>query len=109
MKDLPPGSAAWTGGREYQGEYAERIRHFLAQIDEQAVLDYASALRDNQTSCNISSEFSVGNFHLVRKITFNDGLEWIVRLRMPPMPGQKSTSISRLDMQSELDTMEFVR
>jgi hypothetical protein len=109
MQNPPVGSAAWTGGREYEDEYAERIHRFIEQINEQAVLDYVSALRKDQEQCTISPEFSVGNFNLVRKVKFDDGVEWIVRFRMPPMPGQDNTPISLQDMQSELDTMEFVR
>lgn len=112
---LPSGSAAWTCGEEYEGEYTERINQFIDKINKNALLSYASSLRGNQP-CTISPEFSVGSFNLVRKIQFDDGVEWIVRLRMPPMPDQGSGMASPpdrekmlLDMQSELATMEFVR
>ncbi|KAI0096980.1 hypothetical protein GGR51DRAFT_578541 [Nemania sp. FL0031] len=112
---LPFGSAAWTNGEEYGGEYAERINQFVHKINTKALLSYASSLRGNQL-CTVSHEFSVGSFNLVRKIQFDDGVEWIVRLRMPPMPDRGSSTASpparkrmRLDMQSELATMEFVR
>lgn len=111
---LPFGSAAWTGGEEYGGEYSERINHFIDKVDQDALVAYVSALRGHR-SCTISREFSVGSFNLVRKIQFDDGLEWIARLRMPPMPGHGSRAGSPvgdrilLDMQSELTTMEFVR
>lgn len=69
----------------------------------------------------MSREFSVGTSKLVRQIQFIDGVEWIARLRMPPMPDQDNKEISAdskagrerrralLDMQSELATMDFVR
>ncbi|KAK4151386.1 hypothetical protein C8A00DRAFT_45395 [Chaetomidium leptoderma] len=95
---LPLGSTAWTGGEEYGGEYADRINQFIHQIDKNALLSYASALRGSQP-CTISSEFSVGSFNL-----------WTVRLRMPPMPDHPpSREKIFMDMQSELATMEFVR
>jgi hypothetical protein len=78
------------------------------------MLAYASALRENRP-CTISREFSVGSFNLVHKIQFDGGVEWIARLRMPPMPDQGSRAVSPamerilLGMQSELATMEFVR
>lgn len=117
---LSVGSAAWTGGEEYAGEYSERINQFTDQINQKALLGYASALRGNRP-CTISREFSVGNFNLVRKTQFDDGVQWIARLRMPPMPDQDGGAVSPvpetgcgrgrilLDMQSELATMELVR
>ncbi|GAB1311967.1 hypothetical protein MFIFM68171_02177 [Madurella fahalii] len=111
------GSAAWTCGDEYggEGEYADRIDQFIDKINKNALLSYASLLRGNQP-CTLSSEFSVGHFNLVRKIQFDDGVEWIARLRMPPMADHGNGMISPpswerifLDMQSELATMEFVR
>lgn len=112
---LPLGSAAWTGGEEYEGEYADRIDQFMGRINETALLSYASSLRGNQP-CTISSEFSVGSFNLVRKVQFDDGIEWIVRLRMPSMADHgsgmvphASTEWTFSDMQSEIATMEFVR
>ncbi|KAI1144937.1 hypothetical protein F4825DRAFT_458021 [Nemania diffusa] len=112
---VPFGSAAWTNGEEYSGEYTERINQFIDKINEKALISYASLLRGNQL-CTVSPQFSVGSFNLVRKIQFEDGVEWIVRLRMPPIPGQGSGMASPttrermlLDLQSELATMEFVR
>ncbi|EFY86254.1 hypothetical protein MAC_07708 [Metarhizium acridum CQMa 102] len=114
---LPLGNAAWTGVGGCVEEYAERINKFVDKIDSKALESYASSLRGNQP-CTISAEFSVGNFNLVRKIQFRDGVECIVRLRMPPMPvaGQLNDMVSPqarekrlLEMESELATMEFVR
>jgi hypothetical protein len=64
----------------------------------------------------------VGNFNLVRKIVFEDGVEWIARLRMPvlkdrvdqPCRTASSHQIVReaerkkvlLEMKSKLATME---
>ncbi|OAA56859.1 Protein kinase-like domain protein [Cordyceps fumosorosea ARSEF 2679] len=109
------GSAAWMSGEEYGGEYAVRIKQFINKIDEKALLSYASSLRGEQP-CTISPEFSVGSFNLVHKIQFNDGVEWVARLQMPPIRDGGSVMVSPatqermiLDMQSELATMEFVR
>lgn len=114
MDSLPVGSAAWIGGEAYfdSEEYSDRINQFIDKIDEGALVTFASGLRENR-SCNISREFSVGSFHLVRKIQFDDGVEWIARLRMPPMPDEDGEIDTRestlLGMQSELATMEFLR
>lgn len=108
------GSAAWTGGQEYQDEYSERITQFSDRINKEALVDFASSLRDNQPF-TLSDIFSVGNFNFVLKIEFDDGVEWVARLRMPPMPdSSSSTSVNEKEkalreMKSELATMEFVR
>ncbi|KID81986.1 Protein kinase-like domain protein [Metarhizium guizhouense ARSEF 977] len=118
MTDSPPlGNVSWKGVGGDAEEYAERIHKFIDKIDNKALESYASSLRGNQP-CKISTDFSVGNFNLVRKIQFHDGVEWIVRLLMPPVPvaGQLVETVSAkarekrlLSMQSELATMEFVR
>ncbi|KAM3499699.1 hypothetical protein MY11210_009593 [Beauveria gryllotalpidicola] len=111
-ESLPFGSAAWTSGEEYGGEYAVHINQFIDKINEKALLSYASLLRGIQP-CILSPEFSVESFNLVRKIQFDDGLEWVVRLRMPPMLNEGSGMASppsreriMLDIQSELATMD---
>jgi hypothetical protein len=115
---LPVGSDAWTNGEEYGGEYADRIRHFLPKIDEGKLLEHAELVRQKKKgSCTLHPKFSVGQDNLVRKIRFDDGVEWIVRLRMPPFPGSGSDLgpdlnnhvHARQSFQSELDTMDFVR
>lgn len=114
-ESLPFGSAAWTNGEEFGGEYAERINQFMDKINKESLISYASSLRGNQP-CSLSPKFSVGSFNLVRKIQFDDGVEWAARLRMPPMPDEGDAMAAPptgermlLDMQSELATMEFVR
>lgn len=113
MVSLPIGSAAWTDGKEYQYEYSERISHFLNRINKEALVDFASSLRENQP-CMLSDQFSVGNFNLVLKIQFNDSVEWVARLRMPSLQDSFSTLVKERnkalrEMKSELATMELVR
>ena len=112
------GSAAWSGGEEYGGEYTLRIAQFLSVINLEALRAYASTLREHRP-CSVSDKFSVGNFNLVRTIRFDDGMKWVARLRMPPIldgetiadptSGGKYGRNVVLEMQSELATMEFVR
>ncbi|WEW61183.1 hypothetical protein PRK78_006673 [Emydomyces testavorans] len=105
------GSDAWTGGEEYQEEYALRIKHFQQAFVSSALLAKASSLRHN-IRCNLSDKFSVGNFNYVKKVIFEDGVEWIARLRMPPIEGAEANLEKEqivYEMQSEIATMEFVR
>lgn len=110
VDSLPVGSAAWTGAEEYEDEYSERINQFIESINKEALVDFASSLRHNQP-CTLSDKFSVGSFNLVRKIQFNDGVEWVARLRMPPMPDssfnlRNERENALREMQSELATIE---
>ncbi|KAK5998752.1 hypothetical protein PT974_01134 [Cladobotryum mycophilum] len=86
-------SDAWIGLERYEDEYVDRIIQFNKQINLDALKSYVSMLRENRP-CQISAKFSVGVFNLVRKITFDDGVQWIARLRMPPIPdNHQHTSI----------------
>jgi hypothetical protein len=90
-------------------ERTKCIENFLADINEHALRVYASSLRSNQP-CEISGEYSVGTCYAVRKIRFEDGLEWIARFRMPPYDGEaENKELVRSEMESELDTMMFIR
>ncbi|KAF8243760.1 hypothetical protein K440DRAFT_611613 [Wilcoxina mikolae CBS 423.85] len=106
------GSAQWTGGAAYgeNDEYRNRIANFHSNISESALLSRASQLREGM-QCSLSTEFSVGTFNYVRKITFADGIQWIVRLRMPDIERKKDTAASDnlYRLQSEIHTMEFLR
>ncbi|KAJ9661842.1 hypothetical protein H2201_006322 [Coniosporium apollinis] len=121
----PVGSDAWTSGKDFTGRSsAARIEHMQKAYNEDAFIAYASSLRDGRT-CTLSSKFSVGTRNFVKKITFDDEVEWIVRLRMPPLEDfeEETERLSppesdsekenekrreRYEMQSELDTMEFL-
>ncbi|OAA70627.1 Aminoglycoside phosphotransferase [Cordyceps fumosorosea ARSEF 2679] len=104
------GSAAWTGATEHTDEYAERIVQFLKYTDESALCDYASGLR-NGIDCTVCPEFAVGSNHMVRKLRFEDGKEWVARMRMPPIWGDDDLGSGAMNvaMSSELATMAFVR
>lgn len=109
----PVGSAAWTGGSEYVDEYADRIKDFWTSLNREALRLRASQCRNGQP-CTVSSEFSVGQYNLVCKLRFDDGIEWVARLRMPPLqdgpaaPVVQPAKILR-DMESELVSMRFIR
>ncbi|KAJ9656095.1 hypothetical protein H2201_008646 [Coniosporium apollinis] len=72
------GSDAWTNGKEYENEfYAARIEQVQKAFNQSALTAYASLLRDGR-ACTLSSNFSVGSCNFVKKITFDDEVEWIV-------------------------------
>lgn len=73
----------WRG--IHRDECSDRINQFINTIDHGALLSFPSGLRKTQ-SCTVSPKFSVGTNNLVWKIQLEDGVEWIARLLMPPMP-----------------------
>ncbi|KAL9072018.1 MAG: hypothetical protein Q9157_005251 [Trypethelium eluteriae] len=122
MQSEVTGSDAWTGGEEYEEEYAARIDYFKNAFNETALLAHASSMRDG-LKCMLHDNFSVGSFNFVKKISFEDGVQWIARLRLPQIEhfdenGYKhalhfdkkaETDKILYNMQSELAAMEFVR
>lgn len=106
------GSEGWIGGEAYSGDddYRLRIESFQSSFSTTNLLAQASSLRGD-IKCSLSGTFSVGSFNFVRKITFADGAEWVARLRMPSIdrPDEGITDALRYKMQSEVDTMKFIR
>lgn len=111
------GSETWTGGEQYGDAYSARIQYFQTSFSQSALLAHASSVRGG-VACRLTDKFTVGSFHFVKKIVFDDGVEWIARLRMPSIEefeenGEKAEAsrteaeIRRelYEMQSELDTM----
>ncbi|EEP79988.1 predicted protein [Uncinocarpus reesii 1704] len=94
------GSDSWTSAREYKPGAGEPLnpkkdeRHFLYQravdfndkTDWHAVVATASRLR-NGKNCSIRRRFSIGIFNMVKRIVFEDGVSWVIRLRMPSLGG----------------------
>lgn len=117
------GSDIWTRGEEFEGEYAARIRYFRKAFNEEALLAHASSLRGD-IKCRHHESYAAGSFNFVTKVMFDDGENWVARLRFPPIEhfnenglkdGLSAKEIEGdrarvlYDMQSELDTMQFVR
>ncbi|TQV97811.1 hypothetical protein V2A60_006466 [Cordyceps javanica] len=109
-KTISVGSAAWTCGKEYTDEYAERIVQFLRYTREDALCEYASSLRGG-VACVVAADFAAGSHHMVRKLCFEDGVEWVARMRLPPIWGDEELSSRAISaaMSSELAAMAFVR
>jgi hypothetical protein len=84
MTSTPLGSDAWTNEPRYQDEYRARLDFVLGEVSILAIQHLGSSVR-NGLECTISNNFSAGNFNLVKKITFVDGVQWIVRIRLPPI------------------------
>ena len=78
------GSASWTGPDDYDvgTELHYRATDFFAAVKWDFLALVCSAIRKN-VPCRLGKNYSVGHFNIVRRITFDDGVSWVARLRMP--------------------------
>ncbi|KAG8156786.1 hypothetical protein KVR01_013391 [Diaporthe batatas] len=80
----------------------------LTFINWETLEQYASkarrALEGADFACRLSFDYNMGGLHVVRRLIFDDGYEWLARLQLePPTP----ESCQRL--QNEVDAMAAVR
>jgi len=86
-------------------------------INFSALCEIASAIRN--VTCHLESRVKFGGAHMIRQLTFNDDVHWIVRMRMPRVGVNKQgnysvdtdhwTEASAAAMESEVYTMMYIR
>jgi Phosphotransferase enzyme family len=98
-----------------------RIRALKAfeYVNWDALRNAAEEFRD--VPCMVGEQYGLGGLHVVREILFDDDVHWIARVNLPrvnfeandsyiPNPLHHTWSADdEADMQSEIDTMSFVR
>lgn len=126
MTSTTLGVDGWTNAPRYTDNYRSRINYILSEVPVPALQQLVSSQR-NGLECAISGNYSAGDFNLVRKVTFIDSVEWIVRIRLPPLsyfsPGAVENEAtgnrrgSRIacterdleSLKSEIATMKYLR
>ena len=100
-------------------EYIAREKACLEYICWEALNVVAEKLRN--TPCQAGEQYRFGARHVVREFVFEDDVHWIARVNLPetnlaaednyiPKPISSTwTSEAAAAMQSELDTMSFLR
>ncbi|KAI0398956.1 hypothetical protein F4802DRAFT_611243 [Xylaria palmicola] len=107
------GSTSWIGADTYEtgGEYYKRATAFLAAVKWDVLASISSSLR-NGIPCEFGEKFSIGNYNMVRRIVFTDGISWVARVRMPPLKAA-SGALEVLDvagtLQVEIASMKFLK
>jgi len=82
----------------------------LDHVDWEALLRYANDTRQKREesripyTCRLSFEYNKGGRHLVRRLNFQDGVCWVVRLQL-----HHSTPESSQRLEQEVHTMSVVR
>src|SRR4051812_34763668 len=61
----------------------------IGPVNWEALEEYAVSIKRNhdgnhhdQTTCHISTEYSMGGLNLVRRLDFQDGTRWVARIRL---------------------------
>jgi hypothetical protein len=106
------GSDIWLNAEEVDDpELSARAKSFVDAINWEA-LESAAATKRN-VRCTLSEKFSLGHFNLVRRIIFDDGVNWIARLRLPELPdffGTRREALgTRECMEIEISTAKYLR
>ena len=79
------GSDSWVGADVYDSDddLNVQIVDFFNKIKWDLLASIASRHRDDVT-CRYAAKYSIGQFNLVRRLNFDDGVSWVVRVRLPP-------------------------
>ncbi|KAI9719498.1 MAG: hypothetical protein M1828_006205 [Chrysothrix sp. TS-e1954] len=108
------GSDSWEGAGDEENEgkdYYDRVTKFYRSIDWKIVEARCSMVHNNVT-CHLKDRFSCGYRNVVRHVVFDDGQEWVARLRMPRPSGATGQDDKLADaeiMEVEVATMRFLR
>jgi hypothetical protein len=107
------GSASWIGADAYEigGELHERAIAFLAAVKWDVLASLSSSLRDG-IPCKFGKKFSIGHFNVVKHIIFEDRINWVARLRLPPLKavfgGREALDIAST-LKVEIASMNFFK
>lgn len=111
------GSACWAGFNTYNvGSVAGRtLRHratkFFAAVEWDALAHLSSGLR-NGIPCRFEGSFAIGYHNMVRHIVFEDGINWVARLRLPRLESVSPVNEMLEDARAlkiEIATMKFIK
>jgi hypothetical protein len=89
----------WPGDTSHQ----ELRKACTKAMNWEALLEYASH-RKNGTKCQVVPQSTMGSYHLVHLLRFEDETQWIVKFQLNP-----STLATTKELQSEIDTMSLIR
>ena len=106
-------SSHWLGAKEFAEGHPiyERAEAFLRQVNWDVLIQICSEAHQH-IRCRLHAKFSLGHFNLVRHIIFEDGEEWIARLRLPDISdvfGQPELLDVESIMKSEIAATNYLR
>jgi hypothetical protein len=105
------GSDAWLGADEYEAgsPLHARATNFFQAFKWDVLVGISSKERDG-IPCRYEDRFSLGHFNMVRRIKFDDGVSWVVRLRLPDedMFAEREALTGSRAMEVEIANMKFL-
>ena len=103
------GSSSWVGP-DSDDEDSIKVQRFFDTFKWYVLAAIASRLRDG-LGCNYADRFSTGQFNIVRRLIFEDGVSWVVRVQLPlevsPLPPHLYPSPRAYDV--EIASMMFLK
>ncbi|KAG8674181.1 hypothetical protein FPOAC1_000144 [Fusarium poae] len=107
------GSNLWTkpGEGEPGSTYLDAELEILNTINWDRLLSISSTLR-NGVHCTISERYSSGQFNMVRRVDFTDGVSWVARIRMPLadfIPGGRESLSTEETIRIEIASMKLLK
>jgi len=109
----------WATFSDASEPYGVRASKSLEYIDWDKLCAIAKDMRN--IPCAMGDQYGFGGRHIVREVVFDDDVHWIARVVIPgvntnkdehyiPKPVRNTwTRLKEMEMQSEVDTMLFVR
>ncbi len=94
----------WEGLRT---TYRPNAESFSKSVDWDALCRYASKLNNDET-CTMDPQITMGGRNLVRIINFANGTRWVARFRMPSSHKNKNYASDHI-LKQEVDCMQLVK
>lgn len=106
-------SSRWVGSEPYEegDPFHERAEAFLQAVNWEVLIQICSEAH-RHVGCRLHEKYSLGHFNLVRHVIFEDGEEWIARLRLPDISavsGQRELLDVESIMKSEIAATNYLR
>ncbi|KAI0443366.1 kinase-like domain-containing protein [Xylaria telfairii] len=111
------GSDVWNRADQCStdSKIAIEARKFFGVVDWHALALIATSCRDG-IQCNYvdADGFSVGQFNMVRRLDFIDGVRWVARVRLPPgatpvSPAARGHYDDRREFEVEIASIKFFK
>lgn len=96
------GSATWLGA-----DFTQRASKLWRDTNWEYLINICCELR--QLQCRLVDKISIGHLSMERRILFEDGKSWLVRLRMPDLEGFSTAQGMKMALSVEVACLKFLR
>lgn len=96
------GSARWL-----DADFTQRTSKLRRDTNWEYLIKICCELR--QLQCHLVDKISIGHLSMERRILFEDGKSWLVRLRMPDLEGFPTDQGVKMALSAEVACLKFLR